>query len=113
MFGWLNSRIVIVLNNSEGLDTALQCMECHIDVALKRPNDHRALYHLAMDWTSIEPALHDPIVNMERTRQQSFALHIEEGQALGQITTKVNALQQALMIIGKMRGNDHTSDNAE
>ena len=101
---WLDERISTALANKSGLEAVLARIECHVEAAEENPQFHRALYHLVIESTWTEPDLHASISKLERSHRQGFIKLLKEGQERGEIKATLDLSQQAIIIVGTMRG---------
>jgi AcrR family transcriptional regulator len=101
---WIDARISTALADKSGLEAVLARIECHIEAAEENPQFHRALYHLVIESTWTEPDLHAAISKLERSHRQGFIKLLKEGQERGEIKATLDLSQQAIIIVGTMRG---------
>lgn len=101
---WLQARVAAEVNGRVGLDAVLTRIDCHLQAAADEPGYHRALYHLVLDSTWTEPGLADSIAELEQAHRSGFMEHLREGQEREEIDPSIDVAQQAMLIVGAMRG---------
>lgn len=101
---WIDARISAAIANKSGLEAVLARIECHVQAAEENPEFHRALYHLVIESTWTEPDLRASISKLERSHRHGFIKLLKEGQERGEIKATLDLTQQAIIIVGTMRG---------
>lgn len=101
---WIDTRISAAIANKSGLEAVLARIECHVQAAEENPQFHRALHHLVIESTWTEPDPRASISKLERSHRHGFIKLPKEGQERGEIKATLDLTQQAIIIVGTMRG---------
>ncbi|MFO1082313.1 MAG: TetR/AcrR family transcriptional regulator [Reyranellaceae bacterium] len=98
------AQVALDVGDRTGLAAVEARIRAHFNGALQGATGVRALYLLYMESLTVAPALRARIAALSRAYRDAFARHLREAQAAGEIRRDVDPAQQALVILGAIRG---------
>lgn len=98
------AQVAIDVGDKTGLAAVEARIRAHFNGALRGASGVRALYLLYMESLTVAPQLRDRIATLSQAYRDAFALHLREAQQAGEIRRDIDPGQQALVIVGAIRG---------